>query len=602
MERVRKYLEKGNRAVWCVFLLYAFTIFLKGFLFHWNCFHSIILSSIWHHPLEFIRFWGGKLIPALFLGSFVFISRSRIWTICVHVLIDLWLIANVFYYNANTLFLSYETMQMADNMGGFWDSLYAYMDKSMWLYPLITVAYTLLIARMPKTKDRKLILFACAMCAALVLAVIDNVCYKVFTHGWHPVNEATEQAQEMLQEGEEFEYYYPFGQVYYFAVVENSIDYNTWAEEYVRDYSILSYLPASAVYNWLAPAGKIIELSNEDKVRIQSLVQGSIKDDTPKPKTNVVFILFESLESWPIDEVCGYEFMPNLKRLSQDEHTLYCDKLRSQVRHGNSADGQMINITGLLPISNGATCRLYDNNLYPSYAHCYPNSALVNPSPGIWNQPKMTKGYHFKQLIEPAKGTEWNDDGLIEKLTQYIDTVQMPFCAFGITVSSHVPFVYGSTHRTYEIEGMPAIQLAYLNCLHFTDSVIGGLIDKVKGDARLDTTTTIVITGDHTIFRNTEEGIDAFAQQHGVDMQTTKTYTPLLVYSPMIERNTRVTDVCYQMDIYPTLMQLIGCDEYVWKGVGVDVTDSIKRTNRELPEKDAFELSEKIIRSDYFGR
>ena len=50
--------------------------------------------------------------------------------------------------------------------------------------------------------------------------------------------------------------------------------------------------------------------------------------------------------------------------LLNDPHVLYCVKLKSQVKHGNSADGQMIDATGLLPISNGAVCRLYAANKF----------------------------------------------------------------------------------------------------------------------------------------------------------------------------------------------------------------------------------------------
>jgi|GEM_PF-3028349 len=66
---------------WCVFSLFAFTIFIKGVLFHWNCYHSVLISSLWHAPAEFFRFWGGKLMPALFLAFFVFLSKKNWWTI-----------------------------------------------------------------------------------------------------------------------------------------------------------------------------------------------------------------------------------------------------------------------------------------------------------------------------------------------------------------------------------------------------------------------------------------------------------------------------------------------------------------------------------------
>ena len=98
-------------------------LFLKTMIFHWACFHSVLISSLWKNPTEFFRFWGGKITPVLFLGSFVFLTKRYGWTVIVHVLTDIWLIANLFYYKANTFFLSVETMKMADNMSGFWDSL-----------------------------------------------------------------------------------------------------------------------------------------------------------------------------------------------------------------------------------------------------------------------------------------------------------------------------------------------------------------------------------------------------------------------------------------------------------------------------------------------
>lgn len=605
IRQIKTFLSKGNRAAWCLFLLFAFSIFLKGIIFHWFCFHSVILSSLWHHPLEFVRFWGGKLVPALFLGSFVFIFRNRIWTICAHVLVDTWLIANIFYYKANTLFLSYETMKMADNMNGFWDSLLAYTEWSMVLYPTITILYVLCLLICPKHRKRLPLAFCVVILLSLVISIVDNLCFKVYTQGWNPKNEATEQVMSRMLHDEEFVYYYPFGHVYYFAVVESAMDcmgYNGWACCYVREYSILSYFPACFVWSYLRPAGEIMKLTENEMTQIKPFVRGDLSQKAPLPKTNLIFILFESLESWPIEEVCGYKFMPNLQALSKNMHTLYCDKIKSQVAHGNSADGQMINITGLLPIADGATCRLYADNIFPSYAQCYPYSAIVNPAPGMWNQAKMTVDYQFKQLIEPTKEEHWIDKELIDQMINYMDTIEEPFCLFGITVSSHVPFSQGSTNPTYIIDGMPAIQQAYLNCLLYTDSVIGKLVNAVQANDRLKNNTTIVITGDHTIFRGEDREIDKFAANHGINLKTTHTYTPLLIYSPEIESNICITDTCFQMDIFPTLMNIIGCEEYFWQGVGVNILDSTIRNNRPISEQEAYRLSDLIIRSNYFNQ
>ena len=600
LQKIKSFLSKDNYAQWLVFFLFVFTIFVKGVIFHWNCYHSVLISSLWHTPAEFFRFWGGKLIPALFLGSFVFLTKKNWWTIVVNVIADIWLIANMFYFKANSLFLSYETMQMADNMSGFWSSLYSYLGWDIYIYLVITILYVIFHLPFRKvTNKRSVFKFGCVFLFSILLSVIDNVCYAKVMNIWANATEETAMVHSQMLARERFTKYYPFGNAAYYATVESCTDYNAWANLYIKDYSIYSYFPATFIFSALRPAGEIISLTEQDIKKIEPLFTN--KKDSIVPNSNLIFILFESLESWPLGEVCGHKYMPNMSALLQDSHVLYCDKLKSQVKHGNSADGQMIDATGLLPISNGAVCRLYADNKFAGYAECYESAAIVNPAPGMWGQSKVTFGYQFKELIEPKKGEHWEDLELMQQMINYADTVAYPFCVLGITVSSHVPFTHGSKYPKYNVDGMPLIMSAYLNCLHYTDSCIGEVFKAVLTHEKLKDNTTIVISGDHTIFRSVNEEFDTFAQKNDINMQTTKTFTPLIIYSPNISENTQVTDTCYQMDIYPTIMHLIGCEDYYWKGFGVNLMDSIARHNRPVSEQEAYELSDKLIRSNYFA-
>lgn len=61
-----------------------------------------------------------------------------------------------------------------------------------------------------------------------------------------------------------------------------------------------------------------------------------------------------------------------------------------------------------------------------------------------------------------------------------------------------------------------------------------------------------------------------------------------------------LTDTCYQMDIFPTILHLIGCEDYYWKGFGVNLLDSVARNNRVITEHEAFILSDKVIRANWF--
>ena len=91
-----------------------------------------------------------------------------------------------------------------------------------------------------------------------------------------------------------------------------------------------------------------------------------------------------------------------------------------------------------------------------------------------------------------------------------------------------------------------------------------------------------------------------FAQKHNYPIPSEESYCPLIIYSPTIKERTVVDELCYQMDIFPTILHCIGADDYYWKGFGVNLLDSAARHNRKITEDEAYILSDKMIRSDYF--
>ena len=74
----------------------------------------------------------------------------------------------------------------------------------------------------------------------------------------------------------------------------------------------------------------------------------------------------------------------------------------------------------------------------------------------------------------------------------------------------------------------------------------------------------------------------------------------MIIHGPTIDGNTCVQGVAYQMDIYPTVLAAIGCEDFFWKGFGVNLMDSASRSNRPISDVDAFDLSDKVIRSNRF--
>lgn len=603
LSNLRSWLTYGNRSKWLVFILFSLTLFIKTMVFHWTTMHSILFSSLWKAPLAFFAFWGSKLVPVLFLSAFVFITKRQYWTIVINLLLDIWCIANLFYVKANGFFLTFDMIFMASNMDGFWSSLQAYMGWDIIVFPILTILYTSLfyLLNILITSKRNMIIGVLLIALSFLWASMNvflhqKAEYDAYSKAEQSVISIWMKSSTQIQ----YQYCFPFGSIFLDANINAWMDESGWSRKYLKSESIISFMPAIIIYkilNTQSPANTLIDLS-EQKEFIGKFLKTEPKQVISQ---NVVFILVESLESWVIDILNDTIISPNLVKLKNSNHVCMADKVICQTKYGNSADGQMIGMTGLLPISSGATSKLYGKNEFPNFAHMYPNSAIVNPSVGAWQQATMTQSYEFQDLIEPEIGEVWRDEDVINQMLEYSFNRDTTFCILGITITSHTPFLYGVENQKYTFEDMPQIMSAYLNCLHYTDSCIGILVDSIL-NSPLANNTTIVITGDHTIFRdaNTFSDMTEYAQANDINFQAGKTFTPLIIYSPNIQGNIHVTDTCYQMDIFPTILHLIGAEDYYWKGFGVNLLDSTARNNRPITEQEAYRLSDLMIRTDYF--
>ncbi|MGN0235395.1 MAG: LTA synthase family protein [Paludibacteraceae bacterium] len=602
LSRLRAWFAQGNRATWAVFALFALVLFLKTMIFQWGTIRTLAFRSLWQAPLSFFIFWIGKVLPILFIASITLITRRQYWTIIALIAIDVWAVANIFYFKANGLFLSVEMLTATDNMNGFWGSLMTYLSWEVIALLSLTIIYlfVFVLLKLNRTYQQWFLLFSVIFFTTFLLDIFCNAAYVI------PSEKATHSNNKMSQMQQNNDklsrYTMPFGAVMFSAKYQLFIDHTAWAKQYIERNSVISYFIANFIFHAERKTkGESIQLSLEDLHEINRYVHTNTTSHNI-PTNNLVYILVESLESWALDSCVEYNFMPNIQKLmSQNNHVFTNKHMYSQVRHGVSADGQMIGLTGLLPISEGAACRLYNTNIYPNFANLYTSSAIINPCKGTWNQAQMTKCYQFDTLIETSTIKEWGTDAILFDNIINLTKSPSPFCILGITVASHSPFSYSKKHQYVKPNNMPETMSAYLNCLHYTDSCIGVLLDTIM-NSPLASNTTIVITGDHTIFRSesTFADLTQYAKENDIDFHAGHNFVPLIIYSPEIEGNIQVPDTCYQMDIFPTILHLIGADDYYWHGFGVNLLDSAARHNRPVSEQEAYRLSDLMIRSDYF--
>ena len=88
-----------------------------------------------------------------------------------------------------------------------------------------------------------------------------------------------------------------------------------------------------------------------------------------------------------------------------------------------------------------------------------------------------------------------------------------------------------------------------------------------------------------------------------------KQFTPFIVVNSPI--GMRYDEVMGQIDMYPTLLNLLQLDDYYWTGLGESILNPEKKgfavgsqMNVEGEEfaKEAYDISDEMIRFNYFGR
>ncbi|MGM9796469.1 MAG: LTA synthase family protein [Parabacteroides sp.] len=343
-----------------------------------------------------------------------------------------------------------------------------------------------------------------------------------------------------------------------------------------------------------------------------------------------VIILVESLESWVLEQqVEEQEITPCLNRLLQAPNTLYAPHVLTQVNGGRSIDAQLLILAGLLPISSGTYSSLYPHHTYPSLVkamqtqygtHSY---LLTSDRATTWNQRAVAQSFGIDTLLTNTDFTpsaeafgsrkRLGDHPFVEQCIEKMKRGEIwpagekAFTLF-ITYSSHFPFQMPEELKSVRFStAIPSMMSDYLSVAHYTDAAIGQLVDYLR--SRPDfAETLVVITGDHeglASHRNT-----LLTTKAGQQFISPKPFTPFILLNAPFAL--RYEPVMGQIDIYPTLLQLLGLTDYHWHGLGQSILDPFKPASAVNPQMQAegdtlverlqaaYPLSDHIIRSDYF--
>ena len=315
--------------------------------------------------------------------------------------------------------------------------------------------------------------------------------------------------------------------------------------------------------------------------------------DSISERKNLVVVLCESLESWVIGlRMEGKEITPNLNRAIADTQTLYAPNTLTQVKGGRSIDCQLLLNAGLLPLRSGCYAMKYTGNNYhtltKAMASTYNSRSylLTVDKPITWNQAQVAKAFGIDTLLSKdswqldekvGSRKKLGDVSFMRQAVEKMKTEQIwkrgehVYLQF-VTYSGHNPFILPDNLKRIHFKGnYPQKMLDYMTMANYTDHAVGILLQYLK--SRPDWhETMVVIVGDHEGLAADRADIRRSAE--GRRVVSASQFTPFIVLNSPVTM--RYDGILGQVDMYPTILNLMHLDNYYWRGMGQSILDKRK--------------------------
>lgn len=575
-------------------------IFAVGIFLTFVAFDVIWCMDTTFASFSFFETYATKIIATLALAGVYALTRCRWAQIVVMALLDVLLVANLMYFRTYYSAIPASSYLEAGNLADFKASV---TDSLRWadiVLLLISIATAVMAFRYKTTKRQPLAAvlkwWAAPLAGFALLLTGVNLCKG----GFHKSLRSVRQSAYLCSADAPI--FSVFGCIWY--------DITDAAEPITPE-------KQAEIERWLASQPK-----------------HQPADSVTEKRSNLLIVFAESLESWVLEKkVDGKEITPCLNRLLKEKSTLYAPNVLTQVKGGRSIDAQLMICSGLLPLMSGTYSSLYyDNTFYTlqkamrwlKHSRSY---LLTIDKVSTWNQGAVARSfgtdtiisYHDFKMTE-AFGTHKRigDASFFQQCREKIErgevwkpgeSVYMQF----VTYSGHAPFKLPDHLRTITFPAsIPEKAADYMTTAHYTDKAIGDFVAYLKTLPQYKET-IVVIVGDH-------EGLASYRQELVGNpacrgLVSDKQLTPFIVLNSPV--GMRYDKFMGQIDIYPTLLNLMQLDAYRWHGLGQSILDPRKQgvavgsvmnvegtgSDKEVERlKEAHTVSDYMLRYDWLKR
>jgi hypothetical protein len=296
---------------------------------------------------------------------------------------------------------------------------------------------------------------------------------------------------------------------------------------------------------------------------------------------NVITIQVEALNTMVMQEkLNGVEITPNLNALINE--SWYFPNTYSETGMGNTADAEFVVNTSLYTPKGQAAPVAYVDRQIPGLPRLlgkqgYDTFTLHANKIGYWNRKELYAALGFSRYYDRnffRSEDMFNEMGSSDEvlfrrggeLLRQVESTTTPYYAQFITLSAHTPFAMIPQARRpirtpADLKG--TIMGDYISSESYSDFAIGQFIAQLKADGIWDDS-IVIIYGDHTAMNeNSLSGKDGAASKKLLDRSYSavdRQRVPMIIHLPGQTKPELVTATAGQVDIMPTVADLVGLD------------------------------------------
>lgn len=290
---------------------------------------------------------------------------------------------------------------------------------------------------------------------------------------------------------------------------------------------------------------------------------------------NVIIIQIEAMQNFVIGRSYnGVELTPNLNRLIGSE-SLYFDNFYTNVGKGNTADAEFTTLNSLYPSTDRECYTLYETNTFRGLPWLlkkegYGTTAFHGYEGSFWNRENaypyqgIDEFYSMEDLKDDdIIGLGISDKSLFRQAADILAAKDGKIFSFLVTLTNHHP--YNMDEALWEVpvkeEDEGSKFASYLQTVHYTDEAIGEFIGELKEKGLYDNS-IIVLYGDHHGLNKDMDDNDIYMTRFlGKEYNYEDMFNiPLIINIPQSGINRTVSTVGGQIDILPTLANLLGIE------------------------------------------